>query len=67
MTEHGDLDNLYGESVLVVRTGDGWIEREWLPAGIAVEDVLFNPENGVTIRSAHIVWFDVLDEWGRSP
>ena len=60
--------SMFGEPVLVVRTlRGGRIEREWLPAFWAVEDVLFSARNGVDVASARVIWFDVLDEWGGSP
>ena len=60
--------SLFGEPVLVVRTlATGKIEHEWLEAFFAVEAVLRDERLGVDVASAHIVWFDVLDEWGGSP
>ena len=60
--------SMFGEPVLVVRTlRGGRIEREWLPAFWAVEDVLYSERNGVDVASARVIWFDVLDEWGGSP
>ena len=60
--------SMFGEPVLVVRTlRGGRIEREWLPAFWAVEDVLYSERNGVDVTSARVIWFDVLDNWGQSP
>jgi len=60
--------SMFGEMVLIVRTlQTGAIEREWLPAFWAVEDVLYSERNGVDVASARVIWFDVLDEWGQSP
>lgn len=63
-----DLTSLMGETVLVVRTlANGRLEKTWLPAGLAVDDLYNNPDNGGRIRSARIVWMDVTDEWSRTP
>jgi len=60
--------SMFGEMVLIVRQlRGGRIEREWLPAFWAVEDVLYSERNGVDVASARIIWFDVLDNWGQSP
>jgi len=60
--------SMFGEEVLVVRTlMTGKIEREWMKAFWATESVLYDERLGVDVASAHIVWFDVLDNWGGSP
>lgn len=61
-------ENFLGPRVLVVRhLHDGRIENEWMPAALAVEDVLYNPRNGGEVARAHVEWFDVLDDWSFSP
>ena len=59
--------NFLGPMVCVHRTCmDGTIQEEYLPAALAVMDVLTNPKNGISYRSARIYWQGVYDEWSAS-
>lgn len=68
--DHPDLDieNIYGEQVTIVRTlANGQIERVDMPFGLAVEDILYNPDNGTRIVSAHLYTWGLSDLWSYSP
>ncbi len=57
----------YGPVVRVTWTlFNGGVEEEYLPAALAVDNVLRNPANGLVIQSARIDFGPVFDEWGQS-
>jgi hypothetical protein len=59
--------NMLGPKVKVVATQmNGEVVEEWMDAFLAVDFVLRNPALGVTIKSAHIKFSGVYDEWGQS-
>lgn len=56
-----------GANVRVVRTlFDGQRTEEWMPAALAVHEVLHSPQNGRTVMSARIEFGNALDVWGTS-
>ncbi|MCE1254963.1 MAG: hypothetical protein LWX83_15630 [Anaerolineae bacterium] len=61
-----ELD-MFGPKVLVViQTFSGEEYKEWMPVCMATDFVLRNPALGVSIKSAHIEYNGVYDEWGHS-
>jgi hypothetical protein len=60
-------ENTFGPNVLVVISMfNGTIVKEWMTAFEATDFVLRNPALGVSIRSAHIEYKGIFDEWGQS-
>lgn len=60
-------EKMLGATVRLVRTlFDGTETEEWLPAALAVHEVLHSPQNGLTVRAARIDFGSVLDAWGMS-
>jgi hypothetical protein len=60
-------DKALGATVRLVRTlFDGTQTEEWLPAALAVHEVLHSPQNGLTVKAARIDFGGVLDAWGMS-
>ena len=59
--------DMFGPKVLVVfQTFSGQEYKEWMPICMATDFVLRNPALGVSIKSAHIEYNGVYDEWGQS-
>ncbi|MGQ0604610.1 MAG: hypothetical protein ACT4QE_23265 [Anaerolineales bacterium] len=60
-------EGAWGATVRVVRTlFDGQQTEEWMPAVLAVHEVLHSPQNGRTVASARIDFGGLLDVWGTS-
>jgi hypothetical protein len=60
-------ENMFGPKVLVViHMFNGNIQREWMTAFEANDFVLRNSALGVSIKSAHIEYKGVFDEWSQS-
>lgn len=61
-------DRDMGDLVLLVRTRqDGRVERDWMPASIAIIECGYHSDNGVVYRSARIIADDVdMGLWDRS-
>ena len=60
-------ESIFGSIVLVVISlFNGNVEQEWMSAFEANDFVLRNPALGVSIKSAHIEYKGVFDEWGQS-
>jgi hypothetical protein len=68
VNDDSDLNNFYGPSVLVIRAlFNGEIKREWMPVALAVDTILRNPANGVSIKSAKIDYSGVYSgDWDQS-
>jgi hypothetical protein len=60
-------EDVFGPRVLLIQClFNGEIKKEWMPVALAVDSILRNPVNGLTVRSAKIEFSGVYDEWGQS-
>ncbi|HVN53661.1 MAG TPA: hypothetical protein VMT46_04970 [Anaerolineaceae bacterium] len=60
-------ENFFGPAVKVIQSlFNGDIQEEWMPVALAVHTVLCDPGNGLVVKSAHIDFAGVYDEWGQS-